>query len=63
MPTWAWCINQLFYQLTFLLIQTLGENVNGSNDWAPASHVGEMDGVPRSQLWPLAFAGIWGVSQ
>lgn len=36
----------------FLVVQTLGGIHSGSSAWAPATHVGDADGVLSSQLQP-----------
>lgn len=37
---------------------------DGSESWVPATHAGDMSGVPHSWLWPgsgPAVVGIWGM--
>lgn len=61
-PIWALTIPLL----TQMLANAAGKAAEtSSSTWAPATHMGNLDGVPGSQLWPSLTQGkaaIWRVN-
>lgn len=45
-------ISEATLDSSFLLMQTLGDSVNYSNDWVPIAYMGILDGVFQSWFWP-----------
>lgn len=45
-------ISEATLDSSFLLMQTLGDSVNYSNDWVPIVYMGILDGVSQSWFWP-----------
>lgn len=59
--TWVWYLS-LTTDSSFLLIQILGDNRDGSSSWISANQVGELDCIPSFWHWPgpdSAIVDIW----
>lgn len=45
---------------SWLRLPALGGSSNSSSHWVLATHKGQLDGIPSSQLWPLPNSGHCG---